>query len=172
MADKMTPEQRRRCMQHVHSEDTAPEMIVRRWLWKQGFRYRLHVKRLPGTPDIVLHRYHTVVNVNGCFWHGHENCRLFRLPKSNTAFWQAKIKRNRERDEANRERLKSMGWYSITIWECDLQGKHRIPTLQRLTIELSKILLKLNVPTTTTAPSLESQELIAADAEVAYGSRH
>lgn len=115
MADRMTPEQRRRCMQHVHSKDTAPEMIVRRWLWKHGFRYRLHVRRLPGTPDIVLHRYHTVINVNGCFWHGHENCRLYRLPKSNSTFWQAKITRNRERDAANCEKLKKMGWYSITI---------------------------------------------------------
>ena len=170
MADRMTPEQRRRCMQHVHSKDTAPEMIVRRWLWKHGFRYRLHVRRLPGTPDIVLHRYHTVINVNGCFWHGHENCRLYRLPKSNSTFWQAKITRNRERDAANCEKLKKMGWYSITIWECDLQGEHRKSTLQHLGLELSKILLRLNAPQPYTAP--ESQPIpIAAEEEVAYGKK-
>ena len=170
MADRMTPEQRRRCMQHVHSKDTAPEMIVRRWLWKHGFRYRLHVRRLPGTPDIVLHRYHTVINVNGCFWHGHENCRLYRLPKSNSTFWQAKITRNRERDAANCEKLKKMGWYSITIWECDLQGEHRKSTLQHLGLELSKILLRLNAPQPYTAP--ESQPTpIAAEEEVAYGKK-
>lgn len=170
MADRMTPEQRRRCMQHVHSKDTAPEMIVRRWLWKHGFRYRLHVRRLPGTPDIVLHRYHTVINVNGCFWHGHENCRLYRLPKSNSTFWQAKITRNRERDAANCEKLKKMGWYSITIWECDLQGEHQKSTLQHLGLELSKILLRLNAPQPYSAP--ESQPMpIAAEAEVAYGKK-
>ena len=170
MADRMTPEQRRRCMQHVHSKDTAPEMIVRRWLWKHGFRYRLHVRRLPGTPDIVLHRYHTVINVNGCFWHGHENCRLYRLPKSNSTFWQAKITRNRERDATNCEKLKKMGWYSITIWECDLQGEHRKSTLQHLGLELSKILLRLNAPQPYSAP--ESQPMpIAAEAEVAYGKK-
>ena len=157
-------------MQHVHSKDTAPEMIVRRWLWKYGFRYRLHVRRLPGTPDIVLHRYHTVINVNGCFWHGHENCRLYRLPKSNSTFWQAKITRNRERDAANCEKLKKMGWYSITIWECDLQGEHRKSTLQHLGLELSKILLRLNAPQPYTAP--ESQPTpIAAEEEVAYGKK-
>ena len=170
MADRMTPEQRRRCMQHVHSKDTAPEMIVRRWLWKHGFRYRLHVRRLPGTPDIVLHRYHTVINVNGCFWHGHENCRLYRLPKSNSTFWQAKITRNRERDAANCEKLKKMGWYSITIWECDLQGEHQKSTLQHLGLELSKILLRLNAPQPYSAP--ESQPMpIAAESEVAYGKK-
>ena len=145
-------------------------MIVRRWLWKHGFRYRLHVRRLPGTPDIVLHRYHTVINVNGCFWHGHENCRLYRLPKSNSTFWQAKITRNRERDAANCEKLRKMGWYSITIWECDLQGEHRKSTLQHLGLELSKILLRLNAPQPYSTP--ESQPMpIAAEAEVAYGKK-
>lgn len=156
-------------MQHVRSEDTTPEMIVRRWLWKQGFRYRLHVKRLPGTPDIVLHRYHTVINVNGCFWHGHSPCRLFRMPKSNTAFWQQKIERNRRRDEENRVKLKTMGWYSITIWECDLQGEHRSPTLHHLSMELSRILLKLNASPAISLP--QPHEAMAAEGEVAYGRK-
>ena len=84
MPDTMTPEQRHRCMAAIRGKDTRPEMVVRRWLWAQGYRYRLHVRRLPGTPDIVLHRYHTVINVNGCFWHGHEGCPHFTLPKTRT----------------------------------------------------------------------------------------
>ncbi|MDO4512367.1 MAG: very short patch repair endonuclease [Bacteroidales bacterium] len=168
MADKMTPEQRRRCMQSVHSKNTGPEMIVRRWLWKQGFRYRLHVKRLPGTPDIVLRRFHTVINVNGCFWHGHDDCRLYVQPKSNAAFWQQKIARNRERDAINRDRLRAMGWYSITIWECDLQGERQKATLQHLSLELSRILLRLNAPTPHPLPESPQQ---AAEPEVPYGRK-
>lgn len=176
MADKMTPEQRRRCMQSVHSKNTGPEMTVRRWLWKQGFRYRLHVKRLPGTPDIVLHRYHTVINVNGCFWHGHDQCRLFVMPKSNTPFWRQKIMRNRQRDEENREKLRKMGWYSITIWECDLQGDRQKSTLQHLSIELSKILLHLNAPKHLNAPASystpsPSTEAMAAEEPITYGKQ-
>lgn len=144
MADKMTREQRRRCMQHVHSKDTKPEWIVRRWLWAQGFRYRLHVRRLPGTPDIVMRRYHTVINVNGCFWHGHEGCSFYSMPKSNTKFWKDKIARNRQRDTENAAKLKHMGWYTITIWECDLTKDKRTKTLMQLSCILSEILLKIN----------------------------
>lgn len=169
MADRMTPEQRHRCMQRVHSKDTAPELTVRRWLWHHGFRYRLQVKRLPGTPDIVLHRYHCVINVNGCFWHGHEDCRMFRLPKSNIDFWKKKIERNQQRDEENREKLRKMGWYSITIWECDLQPDRRKATLQHLGLELSKILLHLHAP--QPYHTQERHQAMAADDEVAYGKR-
>ncbi len=92
MTDKMTPEQRHRCMASVHSKDTKPEMLVRRYLFGCGFRYRLHVRSLPGSPDIVLAKYKTVIFVNGCFWHGHEGCPLYRMPKSNVVFWRKKIK--------------------------------------------------------------------------------
>ena len=163
----MTPEQRRRCMQSVHSKDTGPEMLVRRWLWKQGFRYRLHVKRLPGTPDIVLHRYHTVINVNGCFWHGHDDCRLFVVPKSNTPFWEQKFARNRARDAENREKLRHMGWYSITIWECQLQPATRQATLIELSQRLSEIFLKING-----AKRIEEAEpLLAAEPRMPYGAK-
>lgn len=146
MADRMTPEQRHRCMSRIKGKDTKPEMLVRRWLWHQGFRYRLHVRRLPGTPDIVLRRYHTVINVNGCFWHGHENCRLATKPKTHSQFWQDKVRRNRERDEQNRLKLSNMGWYVITLWECDLAKAKRLATLQQLSLTLSRILLTLNAP--------------------------
>lgn len=146
MADRMTPEQRHRCMSRIKGKDTKPEMLVRRWLWHQGFCYRLHVRRLPGTPDIVLRRYHTVINVNGCFWHGHENCRLATKPKTHSQFWQDKVRRNRERDEQNRLKLSNMGWYVITLWECDLAKAKRLETLQQLSLTLSRILLTLNAP--------------------------
>ena len=98
--DKMTAEQRHRCMAAIRSRDTRPEMVVRRYLHACGFRYRLNHPGLPGHPDIVLRKYRTVIFVNGCFWHGHEGCRHFRLPKTNTGFWRAKIERNKARDKA------------------------------------------------------------------------
>ena len=96
--DKMTKEQRSHCMASIHSKNTKPEILVRRYLFAHGFRYRLNHPRLPGHPDIVMRKYRTVIFVNGCFWHGHEGCKYFVLPKSRTEFWQAKIERNRERD--------------------------------------------------------------------------
>ncbi len=171
MADKMTPEQRRRCMQHVRSKDTKPEWIVRRWLWAQGFRYRLHVRRLPGTPDIVMHRYHTVINVNGCFWHGHEGCNLYSMPKSNTKFWKDKIARNRQRDAENAAKLKHMGWYCITLWECDLAKDKRMTTLMQLSRTLSQILLHIN----GVKPYIEAEDrnaALAAEPAEHYGSPH
>ena len=101
MPDILTPAQRHRCMSHIRSKATKSEITVRKWLWAHGYRYRLNVKSVPGKPDIVMRRYRTAIFVNGCFWHGHEGCRQFVLPKTNTAFWQAKIDRNRERDQEN-----------------------------------------------------------------------
>ena len=143
MPDTMTPEQRHRCMAAIRGKDTRPEMVVRRWLWAQGYRYRLHVRRLPGTPDIVLHRYHTVINVNGCFWHGHEGCPHFTLPKTRTAYWRDKRAHNRQRDARNLDTLKHMGWYVITLWECDLAPAKRQRTLMGLSLALSTIYLKV-----------------------------
>mgnify|MGYP002591532837 CR=1 FL=1 len=91
MADVLTSEQRRKCMSRIRSKNTKPEIIIRKFLFAHGFRFRINVKRLPGTPDIVLRKYQTVIFVNGCFWHGHEGCRYFRLPKSNVDFWKNKI---------------------------------------------------------------------------------
>lgn len=136
MADRFTPEQRHRCMSMIRSKNTGPEMAVRRYLHARGFRYRLNVSSLPGTPDIVLPRYRTVVFVNGCFWHGHEGCSLFVLPKTRTGFWQDKIRRNRERDSAVLVRLEAHGWKVITVWECGLRKDRRQDTLVRLAEEI------------------------------------
>lgn len=103
--DTMSPQQRHANMAAIHSSDTRPEMIVRRWLHSRGFRYRLNHRGLPGHPDIVLRKYRTCIFVNGCFWHGHEGCRYFRLPKTNVDFWRTKIERNRARDLRDHDAL-------------------------------------------------------------------
>lgn len=115
MADVMTPKQRSRCMAAVKGKDTKPEMIVRKYLFSRGLRFRVQVKKLPGKPDIVLPKYKTVIFVNGCFWHGHEDCRYFRLPKSNVEFWKEKIKRNIELNTRNRTRVKAQYKQSICV---------------------------------------------------------
>ena len=120
MAGTMTPEQRHKCMVAIKGKDTKLEMIVRKYLFSKGLRYRLHQKKLIGNPDIVLKKYNTVVFINGCFWHGHEVCKYFRLPKSNIEFWDTKIKNNKNRDIINEERLKEAGWKVIRIWECSI----------------------------------------------------
>lgn len=119
--DTMTAEERSRCMAAIKSGDTKPEMIVRRFLHARGFRYGLHNRKLPGSPDIVLRKHRTVIFINGCFWHGHEGCRLYRLPKSNVEFWEKKIARNIARDARTHAALVEMGWRVITIWECELR---------------------------------------------------
>ena len=116
----MTPEQRHDCMASIHSEDTRPEQVVRRELWHRGYRFRKCVRTLPGTPDIVLPKYRTCIFVNGCFWHGHKGCSKFVMPKTRTEFWANKIARNQERDLVNIQRLESIGWSAITVWECEL----------------------------------------------------
>lgn len=125
MPDRMTPEQRHDCMASIHSEDTRPEQAVRRELWHRGYRFRKCVRTLPGTPDIVLPKYRTCIFVNGCFWHGHRGCSKFVMPKTRTEFWSNKIARNQERDLVNIQRLESIGWSAITVWECEL-GKSSI----------------------------------------------
>lgn len=125
MPDRMTPEQRHDCMASIHSEDTRPEQAVRRELWHRGYRFRKCVRTLPGTPDIVLPKYRTCIFVNGCFWHGHKGCSKFVMPKTRTEFWENKIARNQERDLVNIQRLESIGWSAITVWECEL-GKSGI----------------------------------------------
>lgn len=119
--DRLTGEQRHHCMAAIRGKDTKPEILVRKFLFSRGFRYRLNHPRLPGHPDLVLRKYRTVVFVNGCFWHGHENCKYFRLPKTNIEFWQKKIERNRERDKKEQCQLAAMGWHCITVWECQLK---------------------------------------------------
>lgn len=143
MSDILTPQQRHRCMSHIRSRGTKPEMTVRKWLWTHGYRYRLNVKSVPGKPDIVIRKYRTAIFVNGCFWHGHEGCRLFVLPKTNTAFWQAKIDRNRERDRRNEEMLRANGWQVITLWACNLTKNRLESTMQKVAIALNHNLLMI-----------------------------
>lgn len=119
-------------MSHIRSKDTKPEQLVRQALWHNGFRYRLHVKGLPGKPDIVLPKYHTVIFINGCFWHGHEGCRYFVIPKTNTSFWLDKITSNKTRDARDESALNEAGWRVVTIWECELKKEIREETIERL----------------------------------------
>lgn len=132
MSDTMTKEQRHYCMSRIRGKDTRPEMVVRRWLHSEGFRYSLHSRRLPGCPDIVLRRYHTVIFINGCFWHGHPGCDKLRMPRSNVEFWQEKIRRNKERDAQEVAALEALGWNVIVVWECELSRRARDLTLRNL----------------------------------------
>ena len=121
MADVLTKEQRRKNMQRVKGKDTKPEIILRKALWHKGYRYRKNYKLLPGKPDIVLPKYRAAVFVNGCFWHGHQGCKWFVKPKTNTEFWDAKFQYNIERDQRNYKKLKNMGWRVFIIWECEIR---------------------------------------------------
>ena len=119
-------------MAKVRHKDTSPELLVRKFLHSKGLRYRLHVKNLPGTPDIVLKKYMTVVFVNGCYWHGH-GCRAGKPPKSNVEFWMKKVKNNRERDRRNIEDLNKLGYKVLTVWTCNLRSKIKyVPELELL----------------------------------------
>lgn len=133
MADVMTPEQRSRCMAAIKGKGTKPEMIVRKYLFSRGLRYRVNNRKLPGSPDIVLKKYNTVVFIDGCFWHGHEGCKYYRLPKTNADFWRHKIIMNIARDYANNVDLRLAGWRVIRVWECDIRTKaKREATLEQL----------------------------------------
>jgi len=129
-------------MSAIKGKDTKPELLVRKFLFSRGFRYRLNHSRLPGHPDIVLRKYRTVIFVNGCFWHGHQGCKYFVLPKTNVKFWSEKIERNRNRDVEEQRQLASMGWHCITVWECQLKPKVRQQTLESLVYTLSHIFLE------------------------------
>lgn len=128
-------------MSRIRAKGTKPELLVRHFLFLQGFRYRINVSSLPGKPDLVLRKYRTCIFVNGCFWHGHEGCRYFVMPKTNTLFWAQKIQRNRERDSREQQQLQQMGWNVIRIWECQLKPKQRQQTLQSLLFTLNHIVL-------------------------------
>ena len=141
MTDRLTPQQRHICMSHIRGKNTQPELIVRRYLHANGYRFRIHVKRLPGTPDIVLRKYKTAIFVNGCFWHGHEDCKLYVIPKTNTTFWQDKIERNKKRDEEAYYQLKKMGWHVVRLWECQLSTKNRAKYLCSLLFTLNHLML-------------------------------
>lgn len=119
--DNRSKEARSKNMSHIPSKNTKPEEAVRKYLFSKGFRYRKNVSSLPGKPDIVFPKYKTVVFVNGCFWHGHEGCKWFLPPKTNTDFWNKKFKYNIERDKKNYAKLEDLGWRVVVIWECAIR---------------------------------------------------
>ena len=141
MSDVHTPQQRHANMAAIRAKNTKPEVLVRKWLWHHGFRYRLNHPRLPGKPDIVMRMYRTCIFINGCFWHGHEGCKYYTIPKTNTDFWTNKLKRNQERDLEVQHQLARMGWHCLTIWECELKADKRDKTLESLTYTLNQIFL-------------------------------
>ena len=138
MADVHEPETRSYNMSQVQAKDTKPEMMVRKFLHTNGFRYRLHVKDLPGKPDLVLPKYNSVIFVHGCFWHAHEGCKDFKIPKTRTEWWKNKLFGNRQRDEKHVRQLKDLGWKVIVIWECELKSDIIKKTLPELVKRLKK----------------------------------
>lgn len=166
MTDKMTPEQRHHCMSRIRSKNTKPELLVRRWLWRHGYRYRLNVKGVPGKPDIVMRPYRTAIFVNGCFWHGHnslelkveslesvdsgalkvESSKCCKIPQTNREFWVNKIKRNQERDRENYRVLQDNGWQVIVVWECQLKPAVIERTMLQVELLLNEKFLAIHSP--------------------------
>lgn len=134
----MTSQQRHDCMSHVHSSATKPELSLRKGLWRKGYRFRLNDNRFPGSPDIVLPKYRTAIFVHGCFWHGHNGCKFYTVPKTNTDFWVAKVARNKERDQEVWRKLEAKGWYVIIVWECQLKKGRIDETVERVAAEIVK----------------------------------
>ncbi len=179
MTDTMTPTQRHRCMSRIHSRDTKPELLVRRWLWSHGYRYRLNVKGVPGRPDIVMRPYHTAIFVNGCFWHGHnvethgraslQNSDCCKIPQSNTEFWVNKIRLNQERDQQNYHILQENGWHVIVIWECQLKPNRIKETMLKVETMLCDYFLALHRPKVISYTTTEDTEIpMAAEASEEY----
>lgn len=185
--DKLSAQQRHANMAAIRSKDTKPEMIVRKGLWKRGFRYRLNHKRLPGHPDLVLRKYRTCIFVNGCFWHGHHvalpqmedgrgkmedvivNSACCKIPTTNREFWVAKIRRNKERDKEEQRKLAEMGWHCITVWECELKPKQREQMLDSIAFTLNHIWLQDHGAKSVPYPQLEEESenyLKAAEEEI------
>lgn len=132
MADVHTKAQRSYNMSRIKGKDTKPEMLLRKFLHANGFRYSLHKKELPGRPDIVLTKYKTIIFVHGCFWHGHDNCKYFKIPQTRTQWWTDKINRNKANDEKSIKALKKLGWKVIVVWECKLKPASAEKTLNSL----------------------------------------
>ena len=138
MADVFTKEKRSEIMSKIRSGNTKPEMIVRRHLHKNGFRYAIHSKKLPGSPDIVLVSRKIAIFINGCFWHGHKDCFYSKLPISNADFWRNKISTNVLRDAKNHKLIRGLGYKVLTVWQCQLKGKVRDRTLRELVRKIEK----------------------------------
>ena len=141
MTDIVDSQTRSAMMSGIRGKNTKPEMVVRRFLHRMGFRFRLHRRDLPGRPDIVLPKYRTVVEVRGCFWHRHDGCPFAYTPKSNREFWETKLNGNRDRDRRNLRELRELGWRAIEIWECELADDRvlqALPSMIRSTPALSR----------------------------------
>ncbi len=136
MSDSLTPEKRSWNMSQIRGKDTGIEVLVRKYLFSQGFRYRKNVASLPGKPDIVLPKYRTIIFVNGCFWHRHQGCKYCYNPKTRVDFWESKFKKNITNDKEHVEALHNLGWNVITVWECELKKDKVDITLQKLVNEL------------------------------------
>ena len=136
MADVHDKASRSFNMSRIRSKNTKPEMIVRKFLFKRNFRYRLHDKSLPGKPDLVFPKYKTVIFVHGCFWHGHEGCKYYVIPKTRTEWWLKKINRNKELDIRNMRELRTLGWKMITVYECELKNGKADNTLKNILAEM------------------------------------
>lgn len=137
MVDTFSKETRSYVMSRIKCKDTKPEIIVRSYLFSRGLRFGKNDKRYPGSPDIVLPKYKTIVFVHGCFWHLHEGCKYARIPKSNVDYWEKKLYRNRERDKHNQKELEKMGWNVITVWECELKKDNVEQTLEDLYAQIT-----------------------------------
>lgn len=158
-------------MSKIRSKNTKPEMTLRKALFAKGFRYRINYKKLSGKPDIVFPKYKTAIFVNGCFWHGHENCKIAHIPKSNISFWENKIEKNRERDNMNYKRITLLGWKIIVVWECQI-SKKTIPCL------VENITLVLYEASLTTVPvqiklyeEIEGDITLVAEDVILYNNR-
>lgn len=132
MADTVSKQKRSEIMSHVTGKETKPEIMVRKYLFARGLRYRKNVKQLPGTPDIVFPKYKTAVFVNGCFWHGHKGCKYSHLPSTNLEYWEKKIADNLERDERKTRKLEKLGYRVLIVWQCQLKPNTKIETLETL----------------------------------------
>ncbi|TSD67631.1 DNA mismatch endonuclease Vsr [Inquilinus sp. KBS0705] len=139
MADVHSKEVRSYNMSRIRSKNTKPEMLVRKFLFSKGFRYRIHVKNLPGKPDIVLPKYKTVIFIQGCFWHGHQGCKYYVIPKTRSEWWLNKIQTNSQNDLKSSYLLTQAGWKVLEIWECELRGNNLFSTLENLFLQLTKI---------------------------------
>ena len=162
MADIISKEKRSLNMAAIKGKDTKPEMIVRKYLFSKGLRFRVHVKKLAGSPDIVLPKYKIVIFVNGCFWHGHDGCKYSNLPKSNEFFWEQKIRRNKARDIANKYVLQTEGWHVIRIWECEI---NKVKDREKILETLYKQIITPRNPYQTEESSLPA----AAEPSETYG---
>lgn len=169
MSDRFSKEKRSHIMSMVRSRDTKPEIMVRKYLFHHGFRYRLNVKRLPGKPDIVLRKYRTAIFVNGCFWHWHEGCDQFRFPKTRVDWWREKLDSNKLRDAKVRAVLKRMGWNTMVIWECQLKPDVRDVTLDNVVRLLRKSYVESNYdvkfPNRYSIPDYDTLSQVAEERE-------